>query len=1134
MTSDQRKKLSEIKQFKQLIAYLRDEMGWPIKSDSDFEELTYEYTTTELGIDDKSAAQIQEIKRLRPLSAKQPWGVFFVKFEPKKLPVVALRRILGQVALKKRASANPADRTMWAQEDLLFISNYGEGDDRQITLAHFSVPTGGHTLPSLKVLGWDSKDTVLHLEAVARELTEQLSWPADETDADAWRAKWRAAFTLGHQEVIKTSERLSIRLAQLARAVRDRITAALAIETPDGQLSQLLKAFRDSLIQNLTPDDFADMYAQTIAYGLLSSRIADPGRGSIDDLATHMKLSPFLKELLDSFLKAGGRDSNAALDFDEIGVGDVVELLDQANMEAVIEDFGNRNPQEDPVIHFYELFLKEYDAVKKIQRGVFYTPLPVVKYIVRQAHEQIQATFKLEDGLASTVTWGEMMADGKLPRNSPSHGYQPSPQPESSEPFVQILDPATGTGTFLVEVIDVIYDTMTAKWRRQGVTGKEQTALWNAYVTKNLLPRLFAYEIEMAPYAVAHLKIGLKLKETGYNFSGDATANIFLTNSLEAPTQQLSLVGFTALARQGIAVNNVKSTKKFTVVIGNPPYSVISSNMSTYAKSTVEKYRFVAGTRINERKISIQDDYVKFFAFAQDRIAESGVGIVGYVTNHAFIDNPTFRGMRYSLLEFYSRVEVLNLHGNANRPPHGLLEKPDEPVFQIMQGVAVSSLARGANTAGQAEAFYGELVGPRDGKFKSLESIDQLTSAIKPTEPFYFLNQSKSDLAEEESYLGFLSLPDWFNEHVSGIGTSRDSFAIDIDRRVLELRIRDYLNPNFSDDEIKAKYQLEDATSWSIAASRQECMREGLKPELFQRISYRPFVEAWVYMSKALVWRTRGRIMASMNSGGNIGLVSVRQVAEEHFSHALSARMLVDSRLTTSNKGTAYVWPGWVLSGDVEEDEGSGLFSGVESNIATSVVKALTALGLNFSSGAIVVGGQVNPEQIVQYLLAILHSEAYRETYREFLRRDFPRIPLPLSSEMFTELVAIGQRIDAIYTASTPTSENQLPSLVGIRPKVERASWANSHVWLDDSHESGFKGVDQESWDMRVGGYQILDRWLKQRKGQTLSEVQCRDFATLVTRMRKLGELVAQVEICINEHGGWPNAFRAPRVPKSQ
>jgi hypothetical protein len=455
MTSDQRKKLSEIKQFKQLIAYLRDEMGWPIKSDSEFDELTYEYTTTELGIDDKSAAQIQEIKRLRPLSAKQPWGVFFVKFEPKKLPVVALRRILGQVALKKRASANPADRTMWAQEDLLFISNYGEGDDRQITLAHFSVPTGGHTLPSLKVLGWDSKDTVLHLEAVARELTEQLSWPDNENDVEAWRAQWRAAFTVGHQEVIKTSERLSIRLAELARDIRDRIATALTIETKDGPLTKLMKAFQESLIHDLTPADFADMYAQTIAYGLLSSRIVDPKKNSVDDLATHMRLSPFLKELMETFLHAGGRNTGQGLDFDELGIGEVVDLLDQSNMQAVVADFGDRNPQEDPVIHFYELFLKEYDARKRMERGVFYTPKPVVSFIVKSLDETLRTEFGLNDGLADTTTWGEL--------NQRNKSLLIPDGVDAGQDFVQILDPATGTGTFLVEVIDQIFITMVSK-----------------------------------------------------------------------------------------------------------------------------------------------------------------------------------------------------------------------------------------------------------------------------------------------------------------------------------------------------------------------------------------------------------------------------------------------------------------------------------------------------------------------------------------------------------------------------------------------------------------------------------------------------------------------------------------------
>jgi hypothetical protein len=230
---------------------------------------------------------------------------------------------------------------MWAQEDLLFISNYGKGDDRQITLAHFSVPTGGHTLPSLKVLGWDSKDTVLHLEAVARELTEQLSWPDDESDVDGWRAKWRAAFTVGHQEVITTSKALSIRLAQLARDIRDRISTALTIETEDGTLTKLMKAFQESLIHDLTSDDFADMYAQTIAYGLLSSRIADPQKKSVDDLATHMRLSPFLKELMETFLQVGGRNKRAGLDFDELGVGEVIDLLDQAKRKTPSSTFMN-------------------------------------------------------------------------------------------------------------------------------------------------------------------------------------------------------------------------------------------------------------------------------------------------------------------------------------------------------------------------------------------------------------------------------------------------------------------------------------------------------------------------------------------------------------------------------------------------------------------------------------------------------------------------------------------------------------------------------------------------------------------------------------------------------------------------
>lgn len=441
MATDHRSQLREIRTFRQLVAYLRDEMGWPIGSD-DFEDLTFEYTPEELGINAKSAAKIQEIKRLRPLSPRQPWGIFFVKFEPKRLPVVALRRILSQVALKKRASANSAERAAWAADDLLFVSNYGEGDERRIALAHFSAAQDGHDLPTLKVLGWDNLDTPLHLDAVARELSQHLAWPKNDADIEAWREQWRAAFTLRHREVITTSKELSIRLAELARAIRDRIKTALAIETERGPLRKLIKAFQEALVHDLDADGFADMYAQTIAYGLLSSRITDPNRKTADDFAGHMRTNPFLRELMETFLKVGGRRGRAGgpgIDFDELGVSEVVELLDGANMEAVVRDFGDKNPQEDPVIHFYELFLKEYDAKKRMQRGVFYTPRPVVSYIVRSVDELLRTEFSLEDGLADTSTWGEMARrhkDLKIPE---------SISPEQD--FVQILDPACGTGT---------------------------------------------------------------------------------------------------------------------------------------------------------------------------------------------------------------------------------------------------------------------------------------------------------------------------------------------------------------------------------------------------------------------------------------------------------------------------------------------------------------------------------------------------------------------------------------------------------------------------------------------------------------------------------------------------------------
>jgi hypothetical protein len=518
-------RLREIRTFPSLVKYLRDELDWPIEAD-DFEELVFDWEPDELGIDQANTAKIKEIKQLRPLAPSQPWGVFFVKFEPKRLPVVALRRILGQLVIKRRATAKAAERAVWHTGDLLFISNYGEGEERRMSLANFSDDQNKNDLPTLKVLGWDNLDTPLHLDDVAEELSAHLTWPKNEQDVEGWRSTWRSAFTLGVHEVVTTSKELSVRLAELARAIRDRIRTALAIETERGPLTKLMKAFQEALVHDLDADGFADMYAQTITYGLLSARIADPQKKTADDFSAHMRTNPFLRQLMEAFLRIGGRRGRAGgpcIDFDELGVGEVVELLDDANMEAVVRDFGDRNAQEDPVTHFYEGFAKQYDPIDKVRRGEFYTPRPVVSYIVRSVHQLLREEFGLVDGLADITTWGEMAKrdnDLKIPDGV-----------SAEQAFVQILDPATGTGTFLVEVIDIIHETLLAKWKAQGHSKQDVEALWNEYVPKHLLTRLHAYELKMAPYAIAHLKIGLKLYETGYRFDTDERARIYLTVS---------------------------------------------------------------------------------------------------------------------------------------------------------------------------------------------------------------------------------------------------------------------------------------------------------------------------------------------------------------------------------------------------------------------------------------------------------------------------------------------------------------------------------------------------------------------------------------------------------------------------
>ncbi|MDR2674789.1 MAG: hypothetical protein LBC18_07965 [Opitutaceae bacterium] len=418
--------LRAIRSFDELIRYLGEELDWPVE-DYGFDELTFEYEPAELGLKDEDAARIKgPIYQLRPLpGGGQPWGIFFVEFEQKKLPVVVLRRILSHLVIKKRASANQADAKRWHASDLLFISTFGgaagQSAPREIAFAHFHQNAGD--LPTLRVLGWDGDDTPLKLDHVAATLKTRLRWPDDTADAAAWREQWSTAFRHGLRHSIRTANDLAETLAGLARQIRDRCAAMMRAESERGPITKLYKAFQTTLIHDLTPETFADTYAQTITYGLLTAAISRTDMtgagGSTVVLAENIHdmvpvTNPFLKEMLQEFLRIGGRKNG--MDFDELGVQDVVELLrsEKTDLPAVLRDFGNKTAGEDPVIHFYEHFLSAYNKKLKIQRGVFYTPKPVVSYIVRSVHELLQTEFGLEDGLASTTTWGEMIMQNTM------------------------------------------------------------------------------------------------------------------------------------------------------------------------------------------------------------------------------------------------------------------------------------------------------------------------------------------------------------------------------------------------------------------------------------------------------------------------------------------------------------------------------------------------------------------------------------------------------------------------------------------------------------------------------------------------------------------------------------------------
>ncbi len=1103
-------RLRDIKTFPSLVKYLRDDLDWPIDSD-DFEDLTFEWEPEELGIDPASAAKIQEIKQLRPLSSDQPWGIFFVKFEPRRLPVVALRRILRALVVRKRVATAKAQQKTWSLHDLLFISSYGESDQREIAFAHFAEEPELGDLATLRVLGWDEDNAEERLQYTDAVLREKLRWPDDDRDLDSWRSRWSEAFTLRPGEVIRTAKAMAERLAELAVRIRKRVIEVLNYERERGQMRNLYVAFKEALIHDLTEDDFADTYAQTICYGLLTARFSRPAGLIAENLKDMVPPStnPFLRELLGTFLKIGGRKDK--LDFDELGITEVLQTLHAAKMEEVRRDFLERNPDEDPTIRFYEDFLKQYDPKRRTQRGVFYTPRPVVSYIVRSVHELLQSEFGLPEGLASTTTWGEMV------KRHPSLKIPEGTAPSS--PFVQILDPAVGTGTFLVEVIDIVHKTMLAKWERDGRKALEIPKLWNEYVSRHLLPRLHGYELMMAPYAIAHMKIGLKLHETGYRFGSDERARIYLTNSLEPPHDFSDRLAFDApaLAHEAKAVNAIKREQRFTVVIGNPPYSASISEPDWLMKA-LEQWK----QGLNETKIDLNREEWKFLRLGQILCGKASLGLLGFVINRDYLDGVAKRKMRESLQESFPYRLIVDLNGDVKG------NIADQNVFEITQGVCITILCRGD---GDQHRFF-SVIGNRDEKYSILSdkvALDRHLISFTPTPPYFRwippAGQRSADA--ENEYLQWYPVNELFQVYSSGIQTKRDGLCIHFSEKDLWSTVT-RLN-ELTVAAARKEFDLPpDGRDWTVAAAKADISASGPNKRYITRLLYRPFdirFTYWTGRTKGFAAYPRREVMQHVVGRHNIGMIFNRQVVGDGVSHFGVSRLpICHGTFYLGNKGQDYFAPLFIVRDDLISRSNPLL----EPNFSTQFASALADVWRRTAD-------KPAPSDVFNYAYAVFHSPIYRRRYEEFLKRDFPRLPLTGDAKLFQILARLGGELVALHLMESALLNRHLSDFLGRRrPEVERVSYDNKTIWIDKEQVCGFQGVPEVVWEFRVGGYRVCEKWLKDRKGRVLSTEDIDHYQRIVVALSETIRLMKEIDKVIEKHGGWPGAFSTDNVDSTR
>ena len=930
---------------------------------------------------------------------------------------------------------------------------------------------------------------------------------AVERDGAGRLAALFAAFFTARRPTVADARDLARRMAAKTRLLREGIGTILGRDDSQGPLRELLAAYREVLIGDLSQSDFADLQAQTAAYGLFAARcLHDPAAGSFSrQSAAFADTTPFLRELFGR-IAGPGLDPRLAWIVDDLAL-----LLEKADMAAILADFGRRSRQEDPVVHFYEDFLAAYDPGLREKRGVYYTPEPVVQYIVASTDRLLRERFGLADGLADTAT----VADGTQPR-------------------VLILDPAAGTGTFLREATARIRRTVEAK----GLAGA-----WPTYVKEHLLGRLWGFELLMAPYAICHLKLALEIGggNGGFAMPAGQRLGVFLTNALEEAHERASGALFAhEIAREAAGADAVKRDKPVMAVIGNPPYSGHSANKGQWIAGLLKgrggdektgSYFHLDGVPLGERNPKwLNDDYVKFIRFAQWRIERTGEGVLGFVTNHAWLDNPTFRAMRKSLMESFDEIHLLDLHGNAKKRERAPDGAKDENVFDIQQGVAIGLFVKRGG-AGPARVFHADLWGERQagaggGKYGWLAANDVATTdwqRLAPKPPLYLFVPRDEALWDE--YEAGAKLTDIFPVNSVGIVTARDRLAIQWTADDMR-RVAGEFVSRPAEDARNAFSLGRDSSDWTVADAQQDIRDHPESERYVAPVLYRPFDTRFTwYTGRAggFICRPRPNVMRHMLAGSNLALSTTRSTEiAGGWEHVFVSRTLTQHH-TVSLKEVNYLFPLYLYPPQGSEE----LEKAREVNLAPAFIEKVgAALGLSFSpDGARDLETVFRPQDIFRYIYAVLHSPEYRRRYGPFLKSDFPRIPITGDRALFAELTRLGRKLIALHLMESEGSD--LPAFpVAGSNRVGKVRYAGptataaGRVWIGEGQY--FEGVAPETWAFSVGGYRPAEKWLKDRKHRTLTFDDITHWRRLAAALAETRRQMAAIDEAIEAGGGWP------------